>query len=147
MEGFSLDSSVVVKWFSREEYTDKALKIRNTFIKGGIELIVTPLLYCEVINALRYKPDYNTEMLKRAVNALINLHMKVEEISREILERSVEIAFDAGVTIYDAIPVAVAEKYRVICITADEKTQYMKMRDKYPIKLLKNLDQYFPQIF
>ncbi len=28
MERFSLDSSVVVKWFSEEEYTEKALEIK-----------------------------------------------------------------------------------------------------------------------
>jgi len=138
MERISLDSSIVVKWFSYEEDTEKALKIKDAFVRGEIELIVTQLLYSEVINALRYKPDYNVSKLKKAADALLNLHMYVEIIDNDILKRSSEIAFDAGVTIYDAIPVAVAEKHKTICLTADKRTQYNKMKDKYPIKLLKH---------
>lgn len=91
-----------------------------------------------MINALRYKPDYNVSKLKKSADALLNLHMYVEIIDNDILKRSSEIAFDAGVTIYDAIPVAVAEKHKTICLTADKRTQYNKMKDKYPIKLLKH---------
>ena len=138
MERISLDSSIVVKWFSYEEDTEKALKIKDAFVRGEIELIVTQLLYSEVINVLRYKPDYNVSKLKKAADALLNLHMYVEIIDNDILKRSSEIAFDAGVTIYDAIPVAVAEKHKTICLTADKRTQYNKMKDKYPIKLLKH---------
>ncbi len=138
MERISLDSSIVVKWFSYEEDTEKALKIKDAFVRGEIELIVTQLLYSEVINALRYKPDYNVSKLKKSADALLNLHMYVEIIDNDILKRSSEIAFDAGVTIYDAIPVAVAEKHKTICLTADKRTQYNKMKDKYPIKLLKH---------
>ena len=82
MERLSLDSSVVVKWFSEEEDTEKALRIRDAFVAGQLEIIVTQLLYCEVANALRYKPDYDSERLKRAVNALTNLHMRVVEIDQ-----------------------------------------------------------------
>ncbi len=139
MERLSLDSSVVVKWFSEEEDTEKALRIRDAFVAGQLEIIVTQLLYCEVANALRYKPDYDSERLKRAVNALTNLHMRVVEIDRDILKRSSEIAFDCNVTIYDAIPVAVAEKFNTVCVTADEKTQYSKMKDKYPVVLLRDI--------
>ena len=138
MERISLDSSIVVKWFSYEEDTEKALRIKDAFVRGEIELIVTQLLYSEVINVLRYKPDYNVSKLKKAADALLNLHMYVEIIDNDILKRSSEIAFDAGVTIYDAIPVAVAEKHKTICLTADKRIQYNKMKDKYPIKLLKH---------
>ncbi|MCD6564282.1 MAG: type II toxin-antitoxin system VapC family toxin [Thermoproteales archaeon] len=112
--------------------------MKDAFVRGEIELIVTQLLYSEVINVLRYKPDYNVSKLKKAADALLNLHMYVEIIDNDILKRSSEIAFDAGVTIYDAIPVAVAEKHKTICLTADKRIQYNKMKDKYPIKLLKH---------
>ncbi len=137
MERFALDSSVVVKWFSEEEDTDKALEIRDAYVRGDIELVVTPLLYCEVMNALRFKPDFDAGKLKRAVEALFKLHMDVEEIDERILKRSAEIAFDGGVTIYDAVPVAVAEKYNTVCVTADESTQFDRLKGKYPVELLR----------
>ncbi len=139
MERYSLDSSVVVKWFSEEEDTPAALKLRDAFVAGEIELIVTQLLFCEVANALRYKPDFNYVKLSAAVEALESLQMRVETIDAELLDRAGKIAFDRGVTIYDAVPVAVAERRRAICVTADERTQYARMKDKYPVVLLKEL--------
>ncbi len=97
-----------------------------------MELIVTPLLFCEVANALRYKPDFDAKKLKEAIDALLDLQMEVEEISRGLLKRSAEIAFDTGVTIYDAVPVAAAEKREALCVTADEKDAVREDEGKVP---------------
>ena len=40
---YVIDSSVIVKWFSKEEYTDLALKIRKSFVDGNIEIVVPDL--------------------------------------------------------------------------------------------------------
>jgi len=138
VERYSLDSSVVVKWFSEEDDSEKALEMRDAFVRGDVELIVTPLLLCEVSNALRYKPDFDSEKLKEAIDALMDLQMEVEVIDKDLLKRSAEIAFDTGVTIYDAVPVAAAERRGALCVTADERTQYARMRGKYPVVLLKD---------
>ena len=45
---YVLDASVLIKWFSDEEYTDIALKLRDDFFKGNIELVVPDLLLYEV---------------------------------------------------------------------------------------------------
>lgn len=137
MERLSLDSSVVIKWFNVEEDTDKALKIRDAYIKGRLELIVSHLLFYEVVNALRYKPNFTITHLNKAVDVLFKLHMKVNEFDERILKRSSEIAHNEGITIYDAVPVAIAEMEEAVCITADEKTQFSKLKGKYPIILLK----------
>ena len=52
-----IDSSVAVKWFSEEEATSDALKLGDSHVEGRTTLITTPLLACELANALRYKPD------------------------------------------------------------------------------------------
>jgi predicted nucleic acid-binding protein len=36
MERLSLDSSVAIKWFSKEEDSEKALKFLNAYINGNI---------------------------------------------------------------------------------------------------------------
>lgn len=133
-----VDSSVAVKWFSEEEATPHALELRDSHVKGRITLMTTPLLACELANALRYKPDYNKDRLTEAMNHFYNLHLYEAPIDAHLLSRSSEIAFKGNVTIYDAIPVALAVLKKTKCITADQDTQYAKLKPKgYPIELLR----------
>ncbi len=88
-------------------------------VEGGIEILTTPLLLCEVANALRYKPDYDPQKLVEAIGVLSGLHLITEEIDKELLIRAEQIAFGTGVIIYDALPVARVEKHGITCITAD----------------------------
>lgn len=53
-KNFVLDSSVVIKWFSQEEFTDKALKLREDFTKGENLIAVPDIQLYEIANALRY---------------------------------------------------------------------------------------------
>jgi predicted nucleic acid-binding protein len=132
-----LDSSVVVKWFSREVKSDEALKFLDSYIQGSTELVVSDILFCEVGNALRYKPDYDTQKWKIALAQLFNLRMKVVRLNEALMNRAGEIAYDGQVTVYDALPVAIAEQNKTVCITADEQTQYKKLQTKgFPIELL-----------
>ena len=132
-----IDSSVAVKWFSEEEATPSALELRDSHTKGRITLISTTLLACELANALRYKPGYNKEILAEAMNHFYSLHLDEAPIDAHLLSRSSEIAFRGNVTIYDAIPVALAVLKKTKCITADQDTQYARLKPKgYPIELL-----------
>jgi len=133
----TVDSSVVVKWFSQEDRTAEALSLRDFHVEGTVDLWITPLLYCEVANALRYKPDYDEKKLAEALIYLLNLHLNVAPIGFSLLSRAGEIAYDGDVTVYDALPVALAESQDAFCITADEETQYRKLKPKnYPVELL-----------
>ncbi len=132
-----LDSSVVVKWFSTETKSVEALKFLDSYIQGSIELTIPEVLFCEVGNALRYKPDYDTQKWKIALAQLFNLRMKVTHLTEDLIMRTGEIAYDGKVTFYDALPVAIAEHKKTVCVTADEETQYKKLQIKgYPIELL-----------
>jgi predicted nucleic acid-binding protein len=132
-----LDSSVVVKWFSTETKSDEALKILDSYLQGTVELTISEILICEVGNALRYKPDYDTQKWKTALTQLFNLHMNVTHLNESLTIRTGEIAFDGKITFYDALPIAIAESKKTVCITADEDTQFKKLQPKdYPIELL-----------
>jgi predicted nucleic acid-binding protein len=127
----------VVKWFSTEPKSDEALKLLDSSVQGSVELIVSEMLFCEVGNALRYKPDYDTQKWKTALTQLFNLHMNVTHLNEDLITRTGEIAYEEKVTFYDALPVAIAEHAKTVCITADEETQYKKLQLKnYPIQLL-----------
>ena len=132
-----LDSSVVVKWFSTETKSVEALKLLDSYIQGTVELTISEILICEVGNALRYKPDYDIQKWKTALAQLFNLHMNLTHLTEDLASRTGEIAYEGKVTFYDALPVAIAENKKTICITADEETQYKKLQPKdYPIELL-----------
>ena len=132
-----LDSSVVVKWFSTEIKSIEALKLLDSYTQGSVELTISEILFCEVGNALRYKPDYDTQKWKIALAQLFNLRMKVTHLTEGLITRTGEIAYDGQVTFYDALPVAIAEHKKTVCVTADEETQYKKLQIKgYPIELL-----------
>jgi predicted nucleic acid-binding protein len=132
-----IDSSVAVKWFSEEEATPHALELRDSHTRGHTTLTTTALTACELANALRYKPDYNSDKLAEAINHFYKLHLHEAPIDSQLLSSSSEIAFRGNVTIYDAIPVALASLRKTKCITADRETQYAKLKPKgYPIELL-----------
>ncbi len=67
---YVLDASVLIKWFSDEEYTDIALKLRDEFFHGNIKLVVPDLLLYEVSNALRYNPNFDENDVVEAVDSL-----------------------------------------------------------------------------
>jgi predicted nucleic acid-binding protein len=132
-----LDSSVVVKWFSTETKSVEALKLLDSYIQGTVELTISEILICEVGNALRYKPDYDAQKWKTALAQLFNLHMNLTHLTEDLTTRTGEIAFEGKITFYDALPVAIAENKKTICITADEDTQYKRLQPKhYPVELL-----------
>jgi predicted nucleic acid-binding protein len=88
-------------------------------------------------NALRYKPDCDTQKWKTALAQLYNLHMNLIHLNEDLATRTGEIAYDGKVTFYDALPIAIAEYKKTTYITADEETQYKKLQPKgYPIELL-----------
>ena len=60
-----------------------------------------------------------------------------EKHSNKHVQKVVEIAYEAQIAFYDALPVAIAEYKKIVCVTADEETQYKKLQPKgYPIELL-----------
>lgn len=100
-------------------------------------LLSTSLLSCEIANALRYKPDFDHRKLADAINYFFRLHLREIPIDRRILSHSAEIAYKANVSIYDAVPVALASLRSTRCVTADQETQYARLKSKgYPLELL-----------
>lgn len=113
------------------------MALLDSYIQGSTTLVVSEILLCEVSNALRYKPDFNAEKLNAALTQLFNLRMKVVHLTETLMARAGQIAYDCKITLYDALPVAIAEARKTVCITADEETQHKKLQPKgYPIGLL-----------
>lgn len=132
-----LDSSVIVKWFTKEEGSDKALDILDSFTEGTFSVVISELTFYEVANALRYKPDFSNEAVRRCVSSLLQLELEVRKLDDILLSETAKIAFGGGVTFYDAVPIGIAKIEKIHCVTADRKTQFGPLAQKgYPVRLL-----------
>jgi predicted nucleic acid-binding protein len=128
---------VAVKWFSVEDDTEKALVLRDQHLRGTRRVWVSDLLYHEFTNALRFKRTYDEDKVGDAVNTLFAFHLNNHPVDTPLLRKAASMAYRGGVTIYDAVPVALAAIKNTTCITADEETQYKRLKAHgYPVSLL-----------
>lgn len=116
-----LDASLAVKWFNVEPLRDKALIIRDKHVNGEIDLIAPNLLFYEVANALRYNPRFGIEEVKSALTALEELGIITYDFRGELREKSIELAYTFGITVYDAAYVALAILQNATLYTADKE--------------------------
>lgn len=116
-----LDTSVVLKWFNEESHSEAALKIRDDFFKGFCGIVEPDLLLYEFSNAIRYNPNYSPEDVKMAVESLFELQLDVVAPTLEVLKDASELAQEYGITVYDAVFVALAKSIGAVFVTADEK--------------------------
>ena len=83
MNKLVIDASVAIKWYTREEHREKALRLREAHINGELTLTAPNLLAYEVINALRSNPSLTPGDLEDAVEALFMLGIELEPPTRE----------------------------------------------------------------
>jgi len=120
MEKVVSDASIIVKWFIDEEYSDRALKLRDMHVNGEVHIVAPELMPFEVLNALRYSGLFTVEEIKLAANSLLSYGIGLYPLDMEFAEETVEIALSKDVTIYDAAYLALARKLKVVFYTADK---------------------------
>lgn len=120
--GYVLDASVVVKWFARQPEKDRAVAVacRSAYISGRFRIAVPVLCLIEVANALRYSPRAREADVAEAIDALNVLAFEIAPTDSELLKKANAIAWGYGVTVYDALYVALAEARGYPLITADD---------------------------
>jgi len=116
-----LDTSVVVKWFSEEEFTDKALEIRERIRMGEERVIVPDLLLYELANALKYNPSFDANDVSDALTSIFDMDVNIVTPIRGIINVAVTLAFEYDITVYDAFYVALAKDLELAFITADKR--------------------------
>lgn len=117
------DTSVVLKWFlyEQEPGRERALALRRAYLEGHARLLVPDLLFYEVANVLRYKPDWDARRAAQAVEGLFALQMEVVPVSASLLRQAIALACERDVTVYDAAFVTLAASTGADFITADEQ--------------------------
>ena len=118
---YVLDTSVIIKWFTREEGRALSIEYRERFEKGEIEIIVPDLILYEIANALRYNPRFDEKDVMDAVKSLFELGIRILIPTPSVIDRATKLAFTHDITVYDAYYVALADELSVHFVTADKK--------------------------
>lgn len=121
MEKVVVDASVVVKWFVDEVYSENARKLRDEYINGNLEILAPELMPYEVLNALKYTKLFDKRELVTVARSLTLYGFRLFPLIGKLAERTVEIAMERDVTVYDASYVALAEEQNAKLYTADER--------------------------
>jgi predicted nucleic acid-binding protein len=121
MNAFVIDSSVVVKWFSRESDTPAALTLRDALYRGECRILAPDLLLYELANALRFHPRFSQDDASAAVASVQDLGIEFAAPDPDLLRRAVDLAFRLKTTVYDACFLAMADLRGVPLVSADEK--------------------------
>jgi predicted nucleic acid-binding protein len=130
-----LDASVVVKWFSEEDYTGKALEIRERVRMGEERIIVPDLLLYELANALKYNPSFDVNDVSDALTSIFDMDLDIVTPIPEIINSAVTLAFEYNITVYDAFYIALAKDLELTFITADGRL-YERVSDLDFVKLI-----------
>lgn len=139
--GYVLDASVVTKWFVRrvEPDRDRAVALRAGHVAGRFRIVLPELCLIEVASALRRSPRAREDEVAQALDALDVLAFEVVGADVSLLKKANAIAWGYGVTVYDALYVALAELRSHPLVTADDAL-LRKMRGHSIVLALRELE-------
>lgn len=116
---FILDASVAAKWFNNEDLTDKAIEVRDAFVRGRIRLLAPTQLAYEVANAIWKNRGLTAEDAKKAIQDLMDIEIEMIALDQKLAVDAMKIARDYSITFYDAAYVALAGRFDADLISAD----------------------------
>ncbi|MHA1260258.1 MAG: type II toxin-antitoxin system VapC family toxin [Candidatus Heimdallarchaeaceae archaeon] len=119
METKVIDTSVLIKWFIKEVKRESALELRDSYLKGEINLIAPDLILYELLNALKYIKLHNEEEMKTIFETIMNYDINLHYMDKELAEEAIKLAKNSELTIYSYL--ALAKLMDGKLITADEK--------------------------
>lgn len=146
-EKITLDTSVIIKWFFKEneKNTKAANLILNKYLNNEIGIITPEIALFEISNVVKNRINNSNEknMGTEIIDKIFNLGI-IFYINKEILKNAFNIAVDIGESVYDCIFIAAAERFNSKLITDDKKlflnySKYQKVAgNKIEIILLEN---------
>lgn len=88
---------------------------------GNIDIALPDLILYELANVLRYNPNFDKKDVSDAVKSIIGLRVQILVPTTHLLTNAVNLGFTYGITVYDAIYVALADELNYNFLTADKK--------------------------
>lgn len=129
-----LDTSVVAKWFLEEDDTQKALKIRDKYVRGEMDVEIPDLLIYELANVLRYK-NFSEDEIRDAINSITEMDFLIISPSSTLIHRAAQISLNEEISIYDAVYIAMSDYFDTPVVTADKKL-YDRTKNNHKVILL-----------
>lgn len=120
MEQVVVDTNVIVKLFLKEEYSEFALGLKDSYLAGKIDIVVNSLMKYEFINVLKYK-KFSSAEIKLALQAIADYDFQTEEFSDPIADLTSDLAVKYNISSYDASYVALASSLGYTLYTSDTK--------------------------
>jgi predicted nucleic acid-binding protein len=123
MNGLVIDSSVAVKWFVAEPYSNEARRILDAYQNGVLSFLAPDLINAEVGNIIWKKHAFQGLDASDAKDVLEGFRrLQITFIpTAELLEDAYKIATAHRRTVYDALYVALSVREGCRFVTADEK--------------------------
>ncbi|KKS97514.1 MAG: PilT protein domain protein [Candidatus Gottesmanbacteria bacterium GW2011_GWA2_43_14] len=120
---YILDTSVAIKWFSREDETDldQAGKLLHKLTIGEIEIYTLYFLLIELANALMMGKKMSAAKTTESCHLLQTTPIKFIHLNSGIIDKAAKLAERYRLTIYDGLYLALATDYKAKLITADKK--------------------------
>ncbi len=118
-----IDASVLIKAYIPECGSEQAGRVLCRFEAGEVDLVAPDLIYPETGNILWKKVRREELMESEAqeiADAISGLPLQVES-GRSLMPMALDIAMTCGVTVYDALYVALATAHETQMLTADGK--------------------------
>ncbi len=133
---FILDASVAVKWFNQkdEDLVSNSKNIFTNLLTGEINIIIPELLILEVINALIRGKKIGIKESDKISLELFSYPWTIEPLSSSLMQETIKISTEYGLTIYDALYMALAIEKDMKLISHDIKGHFDKFK-KYSISL------------
>jgi predicted nucleic acid-binding protein len=116
-----IDTSVAVKWFSKERDTGSALLVRDAMVTKKIQARAPDLLLYELANVLRYRPGYVNRDVKLAIQSVCDMGIQFIEPGGSLIEYAVKLAFQYDITVYDGCFLALAAITNAPLLSADNR--------------------------
>ena len=121
-----LDASFIVKLVLEEEGSETAATLLKEWILGGETIKTVDIALPETLNALWKHHiiirDLGQDSLREAVRDLLMLWDKLSYThSSELADDALDIAVKHGITIYDALYLALAQRHSASLATFDKK--------------------------
>lgn len=118
-----VDSSVAVKWFVVEPYSDQAVSILEDYSKGATTFLAPDLIYPEFGNIIWKKQQFqglDVNDGQEIVQAFCTLSLEITP-SVDLVNDAYTLAKTHRRTVYDMLYLALSIRENCSFVTADEK--------------------------
>lgn len=120
-----VDTSIIIKWLSQdnEQDLDIADKILENAQSESVTLLAPELAKYEVGNVLLFSKHLTPDQSIIALNQFYNLPVKFIGESKDSAQETFALAYNLGITYYDASFISLAKQYNATLVTDNIKHQ------------------------